>query len=266
MSNPSEATGPLEPGPTPEGGGGQAAGADWRQHRTAGVLIALGAAAMVGLVVLINLTHTTPAASAGTASAMGGMPAGSSATAGSSTTASTSAMAGTSATPAIKGIPTVNGATLPVMQTSGAMPVAMSMVPLGQANWDGMRIEARTSAPATFVLFNGTSQQLVSPTKKTSFHLMVLLSDASTGVAIPYSSVWATITKSGKIVFDERLWPMISRYMGPHYGNNVSLPSAGTYHLTLLVSPPEAARHLEYKGLWLQPHRVSLTFRWVPKI
>jgi uncharacterized protein involved in high-affinity Fe2+ transport len=94
---------------------------------------------------------------------------------------------------------------------------------------------------------------------------MVTLSDAETGYAIPYSSVWATVRKAGKIVFDERLWPMISRYMGPHYGNNVSLPSGGTYQLTLLVSPPVAARHLEYKGLWLKPHRVTMGFRWVPK-
>ena len=37
-------------------------------------------------------------------------------------------------------------------------------------------------------------------------------------------SVWATITKAGKIVYDERQWPMISRYMGPHYGNDVVAP------------------------------------------
>ena len=147
---------------------------------------------------------------------------------------------------------------LPVMPTSGAMPTAMSMVPLGNATWQGMNIQARTSAPAMFEVFNGTSQQLVRPTSKTSFHLMVLLSDKTTGVAIPYSSVWATVKKGGKVVFDERLWPMISRYMGPHYGNNVSLPSAGVYHLTLLVSPPVAARHMEYKNLWLTPHRVNL--------
>ena len=106
--------------------------------------------------------------------------------------------------------------------------------------------------------------QLARPTAKTSFHPMCPCSDKSTGVAIPYSSVWATLRKGGKIVFDERLWPMISRYMGPHYGNNVALPSAGLYHLTLLVSPPEAARHIEYKNVWLTPHKVNLTFRWVP--
>jgi uncharacterized protein involved in high-affinity Fe2+ transport len=116
-----------------------------------------------------------------------------------------------------------------------------------------------------FELFNGTTQQLVSPTRRSSFHLMAILSDKATGVAIPYSSVWATIKKGGKVVFDERLWPMVSRYMGPHFGNNVSLPSAGVYQLTLLVSPPVAARHMEYKGLWLKPHKVTMNFRWVPK-
>ena len=55
---------------------------------------------------------------------------------------------------------------------------------------------------------------------------MVMLNDAETGVAIPYSSVWATISKAGKVVYDERQWPMISRYMGPHYGNDVTLPGS----------------------------------------
>ena len=161
---------------------------------------------------------------------------------------------------------TIHGATLPAVQTSGtAMPVAMAMVPLGQATWDGMDIAARATAPATFILLNGSSQQLVKPTANDSFHLMVMLTDAESGVAIPYSSVWATITKGSKVVFDERLWPMISRYMGPHYGNNVSLPSAGLYHVSLLVSPPAAARHLEYKGMWLKPGRVAFNFKWVPK-
>jgi Fe2+ transport protein len=165
--------------------------------------------------------------------------------------------------PTSSGIETIRAASLPAMPTNA--PAPMVMVPLGQATWDGMRIQARTSGPATFVLFDGTSQQLVRPTAKDSFHLMVTLADAETNYAIPYSSVWATIRKGSKVVFDERLWPMISRYMGPHYGNNVALPSAGLYHLTLLVSPPVAARHIEYKGLWLKPHRVHLAFRWVPK-
>ena len=93
---------------------------------------------------------------------------------------------------------------------------------------------------------------------------MVMLNDADTDVPIPYATVWATITKDGKVVFDERQWPMISRYMGPHYGNDVTLPGAGTYKLSLLISPPVSARHIEYQNVWLQPHRVNFTFPWKP--
>jgi hypothetical protein len=225
----------------------------------------IGGGIAVAIVAVVLFAHAVRGSASPSKSAGGGAT-----TAMTTTTSSMAGMGSTGATSSGAGIGTskvwvVRGATLPAMQTSGAMPVAMSMVPLGGATWEGMSIEARTSAPATFELFNGTSQQLVKPTAKDSFHLMVTLSDSTTNVAIPYSSVWATVTKNGKIVFDERLWPMISRYMGPHYGNNVELPSAGVYHLTLLVSPPVAARHIEYKGLWLTPHRVHLTFRWVPK-
>ena len=91
-----------------------------------------------------------------------------------------------------------------------------------------MKITAQVMTPVPFVVYNGTSAQLVKP-GKASFHLMVMLNDADTNVAIPYATVWATITKNGKVIFDERQWPMISRYMGPHYGNDVTLPGAGTY-------------------------------------
>jgi len=144
------------------------------------------------------------------------------------------------------------------------MPMAMAVTPLGQAIWQQMRIRARAMAPATFILLNGAKQQYVRPKKTDDIHLMVMLNDAQTGMAIPYSSVWATIHKGSKLVYDERLWPMLSRYMGIHYGNNVQLAGAGTYRLTLLVSPPQAARHVEYANHWLSPHRVTLTFNWKP--
>jgi uncharacterized protein involved in high-affinity Fe2+ transport len=136
------------------------------------------------------------------------------------------------------------------------------MQTLGTATWQGMKIVVRATTPLPFVVYAGTSERTVRPTKKDSMHLMVMLSDAHDGVAIPYASVWATIRKSGKTVFDERQWPMISRYMGPHYGNDVALPGSGTYRLTLLIGPPQAARHMEYAKVWLKPHRVTMTFHW----
>jgi uncharacterized protein involved in high-affinity Fe2+ transport len=133
---------------------------------------------------------------------------------------------------------------------------------LGTADWQGMKITAMAMTAVPFLIYNGTSMQEVKPPKNVSFHLMVLLNDAQTGVVIPYASVWATITEGSKTPFDESLWPMISRYMGPHYGNNVVLPGSGTYRLSLLVSPPVSARHVEYQDVWLTPHRVNFTFHW----
>jgi Fe2+ transport protein len=236
--------------------GSASANASRRAAVTAGAILL----AIVAVVLLAHVARGTPKSSGTTAGSTAMSSSGSMGSMGMSSPSAMPIPSGSSGS-----VMTVSGASLPAMPTSTSAPVAMAMVPLGQAEWEGMRIQARTSAPATFELFDGTGQQLVRPTAKDSFHLMVTLADAESNFAIPYSSVWATIRKGKTIVFDERLWPMISRYMGPHYGNNVALPSAGLYHLTLLVSPPEAARHIEYKGLWLKPHRVNLTFRWVPK-
>jgi hypothetical protein len=146
--------------------------------------------------------------------------------------------------------------------TSGTMPKAMPIVPLGNAVWQHMDIVARASAPLSFAVFTGTSERMVKVTKKDSMHLMVMLTDARSHAPIPYASVWATIRHDGKVVFDERQWPMLSLYMGTHYGNNVALPGRGTYTLTLLIGPPQAARHPEYQHVWLEPHRVTMTFHW----
>jgi uncharacterized protein involved in high-affinity Fe2+ transport len=133
---------------------------------------------------------------------------------------------------------------------------------LATADWQGMKVSARAMTAVPFVVFNGTKEQMVKPPKDASFHLMVMLNDAHSGYPIPYAGVWATIRRDGKIVYDERQWPMISEYMGPHYGNNVALPGKGTYQLSLLISPPVSARHVEYENVWLKPHRVNVSFNW----
>jgi uncharacterized protein involved in high-affinity Fe2+ transport len=147
-------------------------------------------------------------------------------------------------------------------EAAGVKPVPTQT--LGTALWQGMKISAYAMTPVPFLIYNGTTMQEVKPPADVSFHLMVDLSDAQTDVAIPYASVWGTIKAGGKTPFDESLWPMISRYMGPHYGNDVALPGAGSYQLTLLISPPVSARHLEYEDVWLKPHTVPFTFHWHP--
>jgi hypothetical protein len=146
------------------------------------------------------------------------------------------------------------------MSVAGVKPVPTQT--LAATSWEGMKITAKAMTAVPFVIYNGTKMKMIKPGPKASFHLMVYLNDAHTGVPIPYATVWASIEKSGHTYYDNRQWPMIARYMGPHYGNDVSLPGPGTYKLSLLVSPPVSARHLEYQHVWTKPHRVSMSFHW----
>jgi hypothetical protein len=151
-----------------------------------------------------------------------------------------------------------------VPSVNGIKPVASQV--LATSDWQGMQIQARTMTPTSFVVVDGNGhEQMFKATKSMSFHLMIMLNDAHTKEPIAYATVWATILNSkGATVFTERQWPMNSAYMGPHYGNNVTLPGAGRYTLKLLISPPVQGRHLEYAHVWLKQHEVVEHFTWKP--
>lgn len=139
----------------------------------------------------------------------------------------------------------------------------MMMQPLDKIVHEEMRIELASAEPATFTIFQGDQTREVTPGPDDSMHLMAVLADDETGERIPYSTVWATITDaSGDVVFDERLWPMISRAMGTHYGINVALPGPGSYDVSVQVGPPQAARHPEYADRWQQPYTFETTIDW----
>lgn len=128
---------------------------------------------------------------------------------------------------------------------------------------EGLRVEVATSEPTTFTIFQGDQSREVTPQPEDSVHLMAVLADDQTGERIPYSEVWATITDDqGEVVFDERLWPMISQGMGTHYGSNVPLPASGSYDVSMQVGPPQAARHPEYADRWLEPFTFDTTLEW----
>jgi uncharacterized protein involved in high-affinity Fe2+ transport len=211
----------------------------------------------------------------GTSLALAGISCLALAACGSSTGLSSTGSGGTSHTDSGAGSRTVTNPAAPStagmdMGTSSSKSMSaggIKAVPtqiLGTAYWQHMKIQARAMTAVPFVIYDGTNERMVKPPKHASFHLMVDLNDARTGYAIPYASVWATITRRARTVYDERQWPMISEYMGPHYGNNVALPGSGTYQLTLLISPPVSARHIEYRNIWLKPHRVTMSFNWEP--
>lgn len=151
------------------------------------------------------------------------------------------------------------------MDSSGDMGdmSGMAMEPVGQTEWEGMTISLASSPPAEHTVFQGSENRQITPTSEDSLHLMVVLADAETGERIPYSSVWLTIEDAdGTVVFDERMWPMISRAMGTHYGINVPLPAAGTYDVSVQVGPPQVARHAEYTDRWQEPYTFETELEW----
>ncbi len=220
-----------------------------RRTHTAGRLALAGVTvAMVAGCASANKTSsTTSSAAGGASSSMPGMSMGGST--GSSVTGGKSSPAAAAKAEAAA-VPTVDG----------IKPIPTQN--LASADWQGMKISAMAMTAVPFLVYDGTSERMVKPSKGTTFHLMVYLNDARTNVPIPYANVWATIKQGSKLVYDERMWPMISEYMGPHYGNDVHLPGKGTYQLSLLVSPPVSARHVEYQNVWLHPHRVNTSFSW----
>ncbi len=145
---------------------------------------------------------------------------------------------------------------------AGAVSAPIPTRTIATGTWKDMKIVAQERTAVPFYVDNGTGYTELKPTKHTAFHLMVMLNDRTTGVAIPYATVWATVSKGSKTVFNERQWPMLSEYMGPHYGNNVTLPGPGTYQIKLLISAPVAAMHVEYGHMWVGTHTVTSTFTW----
>ncbi|WP_249011072.1 iron transporter [Conexibacter sp. DBS9H8] len=178
-------------------------------------------------------------------------PAGASATAG----------AGSAVGSSGAGMSGMNMHTTTVLNAHG-VPTPVPIKVLGSGDWKDMKITAEEMTPVPFYVYNGTSFSEEKPARNASFHLMVMLNDRHTGVAIPYATVWATIKKGSQTIFNQRQWPMISEYMGPHYGDNVTLPGPGTYRLTVLVSAPVAALHVEYAHMWTGTHQLTTTFTW----
>ena len=133
---------------------------------------------------------------------------------------------------------------------------------VGTSYWQGMKIQTRTAAPTTIYMPRDGLEKPV-PAAGASVELMVMLNDRYTSEAVTYAPVYATIKNAaGKVVYNGRMPPTISAFEGPYYGNNIKLPGAGRYTLTLRIDPPHQARHLEYQHVWLKPHTVTEHLTW----
>ena len=211
-----------------------------------------------GVAAILGAAGALLAGCGGSSSALSTVTNASATTPGATTNAAASAGGGAMAS--MKGMSKEFGSGKAV---DGIKPIPTQM--LASTEWQGMKIQAMAMTAVPFVIFDGHKERTVKPPRHTTFHLMVDLTDSHSHYPIPYAGVWATFRRNGKVVYDERQWPMIAEYVGPHYGNDVELPGPGHYKLSLLISPPVSARHMEYAHVWTKPHRVNLTFDWNPK-
>jgi hypothetical protein len=213
--------------------------------------IAAAAAATLGLALAgcASADKTAASASASGANVAATVAGGAGAVAGSN-----------SSSTGMTGMAGMSGGTTTVVNAKG-VPVPVPVKNIGSGYWKSMKIDAEETTPVPFYVYDGASFREIKP-KNASFHLMVMLNDRHTGVAIPYSTVWAYIYKNHKLVYNDRQWDMLSEYMGPHYGNDVTLPGKGTYTLKLLISAPVAALHVEYGKMWVGHHVLTSTFTW----
>ena len=135
----------------------------------------------------------------------------------------------------------------------------MKMV--GSTVEQGMEVTLMTADAETFFLVQGETVKTVEKRQGDTHHMMVMLTDKEKGWFIANTAVWMTIKDAGgKVVFDERLWPMLADR--PHYGNNVALPGPGTYTIQVQVGVPQLARHAPYQKRWLKPFKVTFPFTY----
>jgi mono/diheme cytochrome c family protein len=87
-------------------------------------------------------------------------------------------------------------------------------------------------------------------------HLMIFVSDRTTGEPVPYLPVTATIRAAGKPPRAVKLSPMVGG-QGFHYGANVALPE-GAHTITLTLGPPTMQVMASARGRFAKP--VTIVF------
>ena len=83
------------------------------------------------------------------------------------------------------------------------------------------------AAPHVFWTVTGTDPQRIE--RSGDVHLMAVVWDTQTKTVLPEAGVSVEITRDGKLVSEEVIYPMLSQVMGFHYGANFGLDGDGEY-------------------------------------
>jgi hypothetical protein len=84
-------------------------------------------------------------------------------------------------------------------------------------------------------------------------HLMAVPFHEPTGTVVPNAGVSVEITRDGRLVSQETVYPMLSQRMGAHHGANFPLDGDGRYEVTVSVGAVSAPRYGAFADLFEAP-------------
>jgi len=98
-----------------------------------------------------------------------------------------------------------------------------------------------------------------------TIHLMAVPWDADTGMILPNTGLSVDIEKSGDLVSQEVIYPMLSQRMGFHYGANFPLDGDGVYDLTVSVGGLSIPRYGAFEGRFGAGGEATIAFEFSSK-
>lgn len=96
-------------------------------------------------------------------------------------------------------------------------------------------------------------------------HLMAVVWDPETGVAIPETGLSLELERDGRLVSAEVIYPMLSQRMGVHYGGNFTLPGDGDYRARIDVGALSIRRTGAFRGRFDEPATAEISFRFTAR-
>lgn len=121
------------------------------------------------------------------------------------------------------------------------------------------------SYPHRFWTVTGNRTEKVTIEDNDSMHLMVSVWDPETGIYPMDANPTITVSKSGASVTTVSPWTMLSQNMGFHAGDNVPLPGAGDYSVTVDVPPTAARRTGTFEGRFSSQQSFEFALTYDPQ-
>jgi hypothetical protein len=143
----------------------------------------------------------------------------------------------------------------------------MEMV--GKVSLDDLRVAVTYSYPHRFWTVEPDGDTYVTnltPVENDdTIHLMAVPWDADTGMILPNTGLSVDIEKSGDLVSQEVIYPMLSQRMGFHYGANFPLDGDGVYDLTVSVGGLSIPRYGAFEGRFGAGGEATIAFEFSSK-